>query len=482
MEYIEQIVLKHDFSSLGKPKPIEAVASRGVSSSDLEEMIAWSLAEERSSWPPEGVTFHFHPLPSGASAIGRTTITGPPRPEGTTPSFYTQYLVAGESSLSRFCNNPLSLYQAALEQGKVGWYRFLPGKLKAFRLKGMSAAIDPGLLASLARNPGPAAVALLLQSALDSICTLFCEGPPAHHVIAGLLQCLPMQWRKEFSFSTNLHFSPLRPYRVIGISGVAGKELRRLQREYVLPLIDLKKDSAPLLGAEEHFFDSWPRLIYYILQSGQFEFLQRRLSYCSVPLDRESLHRTALRWLDDLREDYHRQEGDRRPQKEHQTLETWNPETSDPDEVSSTSEPDHLRRGDHPHVFELFRTTYCEHQALWSGHLQAPDSPVQEAAMSPAKKLARHFPEWEAQFQLFDTLATRALFGDTSALSELKEKWSALSSDLPLEKKLAIEEEYIRMVRMIVTMPRDPASPKDTTRSLDALEVLHIFLDGELDE
>jgi hypothetical protein len=100
--------------------------------------------------------------------------------------------------------------------------------------------------------------------------------------------------------------------------------------------------------------------------------------------------------------------------------------------------------------------------------------------MSPAKKLTRTFPEWEKQFQLLDNLATRALFGDSTALWELQDKWKTLSDELPVEKKLAIGEEYIKMVRMIITMPRAPESPKDATRSLDALEVLHVFLQGDV--
>jgi len=39
-----------------------------------------------------------------------------------------------------------------------------------------------------------------------------------------------------------------------------------------------------------------------------------------------------------------------------------------------------------------------------------------------------------------------------------------------------VRETYIKLVQAIITQPRDPAYPKHPRRSVDALEVLSIFL------
>ena len=117
-----------------------------------------------------------------------------------------------------------------------------PAALRALSLDGGAPRVDVALLEQVAGQLGPQRLALLVHAALEAVCLAVAGGPPVHHLVAAVLNCLPVECRGEFSFSTELKFSSRRPFRLIGLPR------GRAQREWLahypnVTLLDLDEPS-----------------------------------------------------------------------------------------------------------------------------------------------------------------------------------------------------------------------------------------------
>jgi hypothetical protein len=271
-------------------------ASPGVRESDLRELAAWgpshgSLLE--SAW--QGASLNFHPLPSGAYCISRTTLAGWEYSGRGGARVHTHSLVVPPRVLAQFANNPLALWRAAAANGSVPTNNEIPSHLEALQLPGRAAAVDTALLAQLCANPGPDWMAALLQAALDAVTLAIVGGPPAEHVVAGLINCLPLECRSEFSFSTGLKFSSRRPFRIVALPADPAEQ-RRVERLYNVAVLEISGDPP----AEFAPVGSWPRLIRRVLQSGRLSLLGSRLAAQSQGVSLADLPAFGLQMLEEL--------------------------------------------------------------------------------------------------------------------------------------------------------------------------------------
>ena len=192
-------------------------ASGGVCAADEQELAAWGPAHDSMfDLGPDAESFCFHPLPSGAYGIARTTPAGWEYGGGRRTC--THCLIVPPEVLARFANNPLAVIQAASQHGFWQDPSRPCSRLEPRALPGGAVPVDQALLGRLAVNPGPQQMAALIQAARDAVCLAVVGACPPASLIAGLFSCLPPECRLEFSFSTGLKFSPRRPFRIVALS------------------------------------------------------------------------------------------------------------------------------------------------------------------------------------------------------------------------------------------------------------------------
>lgn len=220
MALIEQAIYTLDRSTCGQ-KPDTSnrygvvAASPGVDLADIEAIADWSpCAEEMLDPSPTGVSFNFHPLPSGAYCISRSTMRGWEYGDASPHFAYTQCLIVPPAELFSFANNPFAVLRAAMAGGILDIQHHVSGQLEPLRLSGESPPVDATLLGRLREEPGCDWLAATVQAALDSQRLVLHQTKKTEHLLAGVLQCIPVECRTEFSFTTGLHDSPDRPFRV----------------------------------------------------------------------------------------------------------------------------------------------------------------------------------------------------------------------------------------------------------------------------
>lgn len=254
-------------------------ATNAVHPVDLRELEGWFSGEiVNSSYQPGTSSLFFHPLPGGTYTIGRLiprrTSLGLPHHRR---SFYIQHLIVSASTLRSFANNPIALYQELYALGKVPVFPRTPFPLDPIFLPGpwtSASSVDDRLLSELSRNPGIPGLAILMQSALDSVCTFFSGGPSPIRLISGLFNLLPLSWRPELTFSTDLHFSKSRPFKLIGVQGSPN-----LIRMNAVDMGISYCDFSAIRNSETKtlpLLDYWAQFIFHILEQKSFDFLREK--------------------------------------------------------------------------------------------------------------------------------------------------------------------------------------------------------------
>lgn len=191
-------------------------ASSGISSADLEEIAVWSPSHDSLvERGPSAASTNFWRLASGNYCVSRTTTSGGEYSGRVGPRVYTQCLIPSIDVLSKFANNPFALLRAAMVQGALEVYDDPPRQLEPIRLAGRNAAVDQTVLAEVLGELGPHALAALVDTALKQSRVALVSRHSRPALIAALLNCLPVECRLEFSFSTGLELSPRRPFRVV---------------------------------------------------------------------------------------------------------------------------------------------------------------------------------------------------------------------------------------------------------------------------
>jgi hypothetical protein len=145
-------------------------------------------------------------------------------------------------------------------------YEKMPKRLEPFSLAAEAVSADRAWFAQLVRHPGPVWLGALLHTALTTQAIGIVAGDRGPGLVAALINCLPLECRTEFSFTTGLRFSPRRPFRVICLPNAA-TDNQRLQRQQFLALLELKHlpPSTQL--------DGWAGFVSAMVHTGNSDYL-----------------------------------------------------------------------------------------------------------------------------------------------------------------------------------------------------------------
>jgi len=270
--------------------------SPGVCEADARHLAVWGPSHDALlDLGPEATSINFHPLPSGAYCVSRTTAAGWEYSGRGGQRVYTQCLIVPPHVLERFANNPFAIIRAAMASGALRVFSRVPHRLEPVRLAGTALPVDQELLAKLAVKPGPQAMAALVQAARDAECLAVAAPVPSEMLFAGLLSCLPPECRRCFPLSTGLKFSSRRPFRVVALSGDHSERLWVAHQANVT-VIDL----ADREWVENLPLDGWAQWIRRALAAHKISFLSRQLSKRRFDLTLEDLPALGLQLLEQL--------------------------------------------------------------------------------------------------------------------------------------------------------------------------------------
>jgi len=419
--------------------------SPGFSEEDKRELAVWGPSHgSLIDCGRDAVSFNFHPLPSGAYCVSRTTMAGGEY-SGRGRQVYTQCLIVPSDELARFANNPLAVLRAALAGGALEVHRHVPRDLEPMRLVGHSAAVDSTLLARLCHRPGPGWLATLVQAALSSPSLALAASSEPEHLIAGLLNCLPPECRTHFSFSTGLRYSPRRPFRIVTLVDDPA-EWRQAQRRYGATVLDLSH-APPVEFAP---MDSWARLIEKVLKTGRISFLAAQFSKRRFELAPEDLPALGLQLMEEFDENL-------LPSGRH----------GEKPAGPKSAEPSDWLDG-------LQRAHAAHRRFAGSATLSTPDSLEPAGPTRPLTADSRALFE---KLELLDDLVFGAIDGDTDALAQLRQTWPKLHDELGEALLAESREQYLRRALFIWQGSIEPGGVREASRAFAALEVLCILFD-----
>jgi hypothetical protein len=440
MPRIEQAV----FTSIGNGRAAgyEVVASSpGVCKADCRELAVWGPSHDSMlDSSPEGESFNFHPLPSGAYCISRSVALGG-QWQGGQDCVYTQCLIVPPEELARFDNNPFALIHAVSAAG--GWQVHQPPcpPLKPLLLTtGGANAVDQALLAFLAADPGPENMAALVQAARDAVCLALGGRPSTMPLMAGLFICLPPECRLEFSFSTGLKFSPRRPFRLVGLAGDPAERCWIGSYPNVT-VMELRGGNPP----PSMPLDGWARLVRQALSTGRIPFLAAQVSQWRFHLTLDDLPALGLQLLEDI-------EASQRDGREEIVA------------ASAKSPLSPRQRGD------------AAHQRFAKSVERASAAVV--SAASPTADVDPDSPAVLEKLELLDDLIYEAICGHPGAMERLLAAWPKLAEELGEPLLAASREQYLRYALSIWEDSAPSDGAREPGRAIVVLDILCLLFDG----
>jgi hypothetical protein len=438
---VEQAIFTH---RQGDRSPASRLvgSSPGISAADAHELAAWAPAyDSLSDAGPQAASFSFHPLPSGSFCLSRTVAAAPGDSRGA-PRIVTHCLVAAPAVLERFANHPFALYHAATFGRAPVVVDEVPERLEALQFEGRAAAVDQLLLARLAVNPGPRWMGALVAAALDSVCLAVTNGSPAEELISGLLNCLPVSCRTEFSFATGLRFSPQRPFRIIASSSTVA-ELRALECRYNLTVLDFSAPPEQLARSQ-----GWAGLIERVLATGQTPLLAAALSQRRAELTTAELPVLALLLADEMEQSALRHQRD-----------------LSADEIAreSCAAPGGRQRA------------HAAHRLTEGANAAALPTTVR--GDPPSKSHDLDAPEVLEKLEQLDDAVFAAISGDYSAMEAFRALWPQLRGQLGDELLQESREQYLRYALSIWEQCEGVAAVRDAGRAIQALDVLCLLFE-----
>lgn len=479
MESIEQAVFTSAETERSAGYQVVAT-SPGVCAMDVEELAVWGPSHDALlAGAPNAASFNFHPLPSGAYCVSRTTPAGWEYSGRGGVRVYTQCLIVPPEVLARFANNPIALLRAALANGSLRLYEKVPEHLDPIRLAGRAAVVDAALLSRLAINPGVDWLATLVQAATQSVTLGIAGGPPAEHVIAGILNCLPPACRTEMSFSTGLKFSPRRPFRLVALSGDA-EEQDRVERLYNVSVLTLCGAPPAKLAPT----DSWPRFLQRVLKSGRTSFLTAELGRRRAGFRPEDLSALGLQLLEELetvaRIETENVSDELPPEKPKPAF--WLPEI-EPDEPDCREQPLHENERfgrdvqEAPANVDSIQQSHAAHSRF--GKCANCAATVGTKPVGPSKTLPHMEPRILEKLERLDDLVYEAISGNTAALESLKAEWPQLREELDAGSVAESREQYLRYALSIWDECLQPDGVRDPARAVQSLDVLCMLFNEE---
>lgn len=415
----------------GRREGYQIVArSPGVDEGDLRVLSARGPSHD-SLWDAgdDAMSVNFFGLPSGCYCVAKTTLAGQEYSARSGPRVYTQCLVATAEVLAGFANNAFALLGAAFAQGHLRVLERIPDDLEPFRLCGRATAVDEVVVAQLLSDPGVTWLQAFVQAALASPCVALIAPAHAQRLVAGLINCLPLECRPAFSFSTGLKYSPRRPFRVVCLGGRPAEQ-RRLARRYGLTVVELSgKPPKEFTTAS-----GWGGFVASSIAAGKTGYLSEQLSIARPGLtlaDLAPLGNQLLEWMAAS------PSGGRL--KEDAPTQAVEP-TAPPDEelVPATvgGAREEARRADAAH--HLF-TRLADPPLPPLSAADKPDWPA-----DPAQVVGAQCPEAIEKLELLDDTVFEAIAGKPGAIDELRQLWPQVLAQVGPTLVEESREQYLR--------------------------------------
>ncbi len=422
--------------------------SPGLSEPETRELSIWGPSHDALlERPGEPSSTNFFKLSSGRYCVSRTTSAGAEYSGRGGHGVYTQFLVVPPQILARFGNNPFAILRAAMASGAIGVRLPIPESLEPLRLLGRSPAVDQALLANLARDPGPAAMATLVQAALACDRLAIAASVAPELLIAGLIAALPVECRTEFSFTTGLKFSPSRPVRIASL-GNDPASWRSIARSGVT-LLNMDK-SEP---CGEPRWNGWAGFVAQVLSTGKFSVLAAELDRSHASLSCANLDALSEQVKANLQTS---------TRSITATEPASNQQCSPPEPVLAEKETSTNHRADRAHLLREKVQAVAEKYA--------PKSTVEELA----EALASQPPEVLELLEHIDDLIFAAIGGDRRALTELEGLWPVVVLQLDEDLVEQSREQYLRCVLSICSEPTNGEDQRPD-RALAATDVLCVL-------
>ncbi len=414
-------------------------ASPGLGADDRRDLAAWGPSHACLWEPHAGArSVNFHRLHSGNFCISRTTLTAGEDRGHDPQRVSTHCLVVTSAGLGEFAGNPLALLEEAAAAGVFDPPAFAPESLPPLQLDGGAAAVDLPLLEQVAGQLGPQRLAALVQAALDGVCLAVSGGRPAYQLVAAVLNCLPVECRHAFSFSTELKFSSRRPFRIISLPrGQAERDW--LAQCSNVTLLDLDREAGP--GAP---LGDWARLIERVADRRAFAFLASQLAQARPALVLEDLPALGLQLCDEL--DTERLDGGGR-------------ETSPSEKAGSSA--------------GAMRAHAAHHRFQKSGE----GATAVRSAPVPSKDLQPDAPEVVETLEALDDAVYDAIHGQAAALERLQALWPTGLAHLGEQFLAESQAQYLRYALTVWENCVDAQGVHDPGRAVQALEVLCVLFD-----
>jgi len=436
------------------------VASEGVTDDDAHALSVWGPSHDSLvSASDDAESINFHPLPSGSFCVSHTRQTGTEY-SGRGEEVYTHCLIVPVELLKRFSNNPFALVRAVIVDGRLEVREHTPRCLPSFILRGRASPVDRRLLGKTISELGPERFSVLIDELIHHEPLAVVTSCDARQLMEGLINCLPVDCRPAFSFTTGLKPSPRRPFRVQCFPKET-KDLRHLLRPF-------KSTVSDCASTQQAAADGWGHIVTTAILEKRFNMLSEELCRpCSeqVAASMEELASRVRQRLDDA-DDAPRD--DRRENSQSQgRKEVLRVAGSRSHPSRSSQKPAPLQstlRGDAPHV----RSTSCtEPPVLEDDDLHA----------DPAQQLGKDQPELLEQLELLDDTVFEAIAGKPSALERLKTLWPQALSAVGIQRLEESREQYLRHAKAVWQHCETSDGVRKSEQSLAALSVMSLLLD-----
>ena len=445
--------------------------SPGLNKDDVRELAVWCPSHDSLLQSgAEAVSLNFHPLPSGSYCVSRTVPAGWEYSGRGGVRVYTHCLIVPAQVMARFADNPFAILHAALAAGAMEIRNPLPTRLESQPLVGGATPVDQTLLVRLSSIPGPRAMAILVQAALDAACLAVISVQAPSELFLGLMNCLPPACRRLISFSTGLKFSLRRPFHLIALSGDPSEQ-RWMSHQNNVTVLDLTgRNPLPSIP-----IDGWAQFIERALTTGQTSFLAAELSKRRFDLSLEDLPVLGLQLLEELEASTF-----------YDTGRASAPTTDENDNLGlciansrgkQIPTDDSSRSADSSRNLQETKQPHAAHSRFGKTQIQAQNKAARLATNAPSLCLNNELPEVQEKLELLDDLVYDAISCRPGALNQLQAEWPAIRSELGEQMLAESREQYLRYALTIWEKCVEEGSIRNPSQAIQALDVLCLLFE-----
>jgi hypothetical protein len=308
------------------------------------------------------------------------------------------------------------------------------------------------VLSNIVELVGAERLAWIVDSLLGADSLVVVGAANRELLLAGLLNCVPVECRFEISFATGLVYTPRRPFRVNAVS-TDNTEARRLKRQPQIKVVDLN-DNPPA----DFCPSGWAAYLFEALAIDSLALVASEQQQSRPGLRLSALGELAEQLIHHLHDGTH----DTKPiSDDHENR-----------KASSHERPQGASGGEWHSELPANETLF----RLQPAGVVTP--PIVERTSGPSTTLKAPSREVLEQLEHLDDLVFETINGRQPALDELTQCWPALANQLPADLVAESREQYLRYAIKLWQshggdVPRDPAW------AFAALDVLSVLFGGE---